>query len=336
MPKAFRTIKAAFICLLFGLCCYAAKIAEPPQRTISNGLVSATLYLPDAVNGYYQATRFDWAGVFASLGFGGHTFFGPWQQGHSPKVNDAVGGPVESFSPIGYNEAKTGGTFVTIGVGVLRKKSTEPFSPFTLYDIVDGGKWTVQSSKDHVTYIQELHDVTGYAYLYTKTVRLLDGKPQLVLEHSLKNTGTRIIETDVFDHNFPVIDKQPTGPLMKVIFPVNVKAEGSGWGTVAKNERRQLIFLKDMDQRDWLKCDSLQGFGKTSKDYDFRIENHKTGAGMRITADQPVEKVVFWASPTTVCPEPYIKIKVLPGETMKWTIDYEFYTFTPGAGIKIK
>jgi len=105
---------------------------------------------------------------------------------------------------------------------------------------------------------------------------------------------------------------------------------------VAKIERRQLIFLKDMDQRDWLKCDSLQGFGKTSKDYDFRIENHKTGAGMRITADQPVEKVVFWASPTTVCPEPYIKIKVLPGETMKWTIDYEFYTFTPGAGIKIK
>jgi len=336
MPTSIKKTKIVFICLLFSLCCYAGRLAEPPQSTITNGLVSATLYLPDAVNGYYQATRFDWAGVFASLNFAGHSFFGPWTPTHSPKVNDAVGGPVESFSPIGYNEAKPGGTFLTIGVGVLRKKSTALFSPFDLYDIVDGGKWTVQSNKDRVIYSQELHDAAGYAYLYTKTVRLLDGKPQLVLEHSLKNTGTRVIETDVFDHNFPVIDKEPSGPSIKIFFSVNVKADGSGWGKVAKIERRELTFLKTMDQRDWLKCDSLQGFGNTAKDYDFRIENHKTGAGMRITADQPVEKVVFWASPTTACPEPYIKIKVLPGETMKWKINYEFYTFTPGAGIKIK
>lgn len=329
MSKNTKKIKIGFICLLFTLCCYATRLAEPPQSTISNGLVSATLYLPDAVNGYYQATRFDWAGVFASLNYGGHSFFGPWMPVHFPKANDAVGGPVESFSPIGYNEAKGGGTFVTIGVGVLRKKSTAPFSPFDLYDIADGGKWSVKTKNDRVTYTQELHDPTGYAYLYTKTVRLVDGKPQMILEHSLKNTGKRIIETDVFDHNFPVIDKEHSGPSIKVIFPVNVKADGAGWGTVAKIEGKELIFLKNMDQRDWLKCDSLQGFGNTAKDYDFKIQNQKTGAGMKITADQPVEKVVFWASTTTACPEPYIKIKVLPGETMKWKINYEFYTFKP-------
>ncbi|MEO6851023.1 MAG: hypothetical protein ABI203_11485, partial [Mucilaginibacter sp.] len=86
----------------------------------------------------------------------------------------------------------------------------------------------------------------------------------------------------------------------------------------------------NMEQRDQLKCDSLLGFGNTPKDYDFKVQNQKTGAGMRITADQPLEKVVFWASPTTACPEPYIRIKVLPGEVMKWRIKYEFYTFTPG------
>ena len=329
MSKSFMKIKIGFICLLLSLCCYAVRLAEPPQSTISNGLVSATLYLPDATNGYYQATRFDWAGVFAGLEFGGHSFFGPWTPWHSAKANDAVGGPVESFTPIGYNEAKVGGTFVTIGVGVLRKKSEMPYIPFRLYDIIDGGKWTVKTEKDRIIYIQELRDSTGYAYLYTKTVRLVDGKPQMVLEHSLKNTGRRIIETDVFDHNFPVIDKQPTGPSIKVIFPVNVKAEGTGWGTVAKIEGNELTFLKEMDRRDLLKCDSLQGFGNTARDYDFKIQNQKTGAGMRITADQPLEKVVFWANPNTACPEPYIKIKVLPGKTMKWNINYEFYTFAP-------
>ncbi|MEO6850694.1 MAG: hypothetical protein ABI203_11965, partial [Mucilaginibacter sp.] len=235
-------IKISITCLLFSLCCYASPLTDPPQITISNGLISAKLYLPDATNGYYQATRFDWAGVFESLEFGGHSFFGPWQPRFSSKANDAVAGPVEAFTPMGYNEAKVGGTFVTIGVGVLRKKSSVPFSPFRLYDIADGGKWSIKTNKDRITYTQELRDSTGYAYTYTKTILLVKGKPQMVLEHSLKNTGTRTIETDVFDHNFPVIDKEPTGPSIKVIFPVKVRATGTGWGTVAKIDGNELSF----------------------------------------------------------------------------------------------
>jgi hypothetical protein len=55
----------------------------------------------------------------------------------------------------------------------------------------------------------------------------------------------------------------------------------------------------------------------------------KNGAGIRVTCDQPLEKLVFWACSTTVCPEPYIKLKIVPGEEIKWNIYYEFYTFLP-------
>jgi len=41
--------------------------AGPPEAWISNGLVRAKLYLPDAGNGYYRGTRFDWSGVIAGL-----------------------------------------------------------------------------------------------------------------------------------------------------------------------------------------------------------------------------------------------------------------------------
>ena len=37
-----------------------APAATFPEATITNGLVTARLYLPDPVNGYYRATRFDW------------------------------------------------------------------------------------------------------------------------------------------------------------------------------------------------------------------------------------------------------------------------------------
>ncbi len=35
----------------------------------------------------------------------------------------------------------------------------------------------------------------------------------------------------------------------------------------------------------------VEGFGATAKDYDFRIENRKTGAGVRITGDRPLPKL---------------------------------------------
>ena len=52
--------------------------ADFPQAEISNGQIRVKLYLPDAKNGYYRGTRFDWSGVIASLEYKGHNFYGPW------------------------------------------------------------------------------------------------------------------------------------------------------------------------------------------------------------------------------------------------------------------
>jgi hypothetical protein len=70
----------------------------------------------------------------------------------------------------------------------------------------------------------------------------------------------------------------------------------------------------------------MLGLSSDKKDYNFRIENIKSGAGVKITGDQPIVKFVFWASPKTVCPEPFIQIKVEPGKEITWKIFYEYYT----------
>ena len=69
----------------------------------------------------------------------------------------------------------------------------------------------------------------------------------------------------------------------------------------------------------------LDGFGPTAADYDIRVENRKTRAGVRITADRPIAKFVFWSAPATVCPEPYIDASVAPGDESSWRITYQFY-----------
>src|SRR5882724_6074115 len=102
-------------CLLLGSLATGAPAADPPEAAISNGEIKAKLYLPNANDGYYRGTRFDWSGVIYSLQYKGHDYYGPWYQKRRADVHDfvyeggdivagpcsAVTGPVEEYSTDG-------------------------------------------------------------------------------------------------------------------------------------------------------------------------------------------------------------------------------------------
>jgi hypothetical protein len=295
-----------------------------PEAEISNKIIKAKLYLPDAEKGYYRGTRFDWAGNIPSLKVNGHEYFGQWFDKYDPEIHDAIMGPVEEFTALDYLETKPGDSFVKIGVGVLKKPDDKAYTFARLYPIVNPGKWTVKKKADQVEFTHELTDKV-YAYVYHKTVRLVPGKPEMELVHTLKNTGKKTIETPVYDHNFFVIDDQKVGPDYTVKFPWDLKGEGNGFGTLADVDGKKIIFLREFKQGETVFCGGFEGFGSSASDYDIRIENKKAGAGVRITCDRPLLKQVFWSCWTTPCPEPYIMIKAEPGEEFSWTIRYEFY-----------
>lgn len=320
-------IKKIILSSLFIMSIYTGAIAlnDFPQTEISNGIVKAKLYLPDAQSGYYQSTRFDWSGVIASLDYKGHSYFGEWFKKHDPKRHDGITGPVNEFDAIGYESAKPGDKFLKIGVGVLLRADEKPYSSYVLYEIVNQGVWKINKNKDRVEFTQQLTDESGYGYLYRKTVRLEKGKPELTLDHSLKNTGSLKIDGNVYNHNFFVIDKQLIGPSIKIKFPFEVAGTGRGFGEVGEIRGKEIKYLREFKKNESMYIGVVTGFGKDAKDNDFRIENHKSGAGVRITGDKPISRMVFWSSSTTSCPEPYIKITLNPGETMHWKTMYEFY-----------
>jgi len=298
--------------------------AEMPQAGISNGLITVKLYLPDAGQGYYRGSRFDWSGVIPELKYQGHDYFGQWFTVYDPLIHDAICGPVEEFSALGYEQAPVGGEFVRIGIGGLRKPAENRFQRFGYYELSNPGKWKIKKAKDYVVFTHHLKDAAGYSYVYEKKVRLVKGKPQMVLEHQLKNTGKKAIQTNVYNHNFFTIDHQPTGPnsVVKFAFPIN----GTEENPAARITGQQIEYLRELTPRETVFWNDVQGHSKSVKDYDFRIENVKTGAGVRITCNRPVSKIVYWSSPTTQCPEPYIDIDIQPGETFSWNISYDFYT----------
>lgn len=313
------------VCAVLGLCGYRMVVAEWPEATLSNGVIQTELYLPDQQKGYYQGTRFDWAGAFKNLTYKGHSYVEQWFPQYDPKLHDAINGPAEEFTPLNYTEAKAGDTFVKIGVGVLRKPDDKSYAFSRYYDVVDYGKRSVRQFKDRIEFTHELSDPAGYGYIYRKTVKLTKGKPELVLEHRLKNTGKLPFETSTYNHNFFIIDSQPTGPTVNVQFPFDVKAEGKGFGSTILTQGNQLVYARNLETKEQVYSAGLQGFSPTAADYNIRIENMKTGAGVHITSDQPMEKLVYWACSTTSCPEPYVHLKAAPGQEVSWKIAYEFY-----------
>jgi hypothetical protein len=307
----------------------ALPATEFPQAEISNGVVTAKLYLPDAERGYYRGTRFDWSGVIHSLRAHGHEYFGVWFERYDPKLHDAITGPVEEFRSedggLGYAEAPAGGTFVRIGVGSVRKPEERQYQIFRTYEIVDPGKWTVKSGRDWIEFTHTLAASNGYAYRYTKRISLPKGKSEMTIDHSLRNTGAKAIRTEQYNHNFFMFDGQPTGPAASVKFPFELKLKAPIRGEGGLIQGSEIRYTRELQRKESVFAE-LEGFGPSASDYDIRMEHTAAGSGVRITSDQPIGRLVYWSIRTTFCPEPYITLSVDPGKETRWQYRYQFYT----------
>ncbi len=224
----------------------SASAQTHPSHQITNGEITATVYLPDAKRGFYTTTRFDWSGAIGSLKYKGHDYYGTWWSkitdiydfGYEGPNKDVISadftamvGPAEEFGALGYNDVPAGGLFVKPGVGVLKRDEMN-YNHSRPYVIANGGKWDVKPSRDSVEFIHTLSEPSiNFGYVYTKVVRLTPGKPQMTISHVMKNTGSKPIVTNVYNHNFTTIDKQPTGPDVEITVPWQMtRAAGRGAG----------------------------------------------------------------------------------------------------------
>ena len=331
---AFGFLIASGICVPAG---------PAPEAEITNASIRVRLYLPDAGTGFYRGTRFDWSGVIGSLEHAGHNYYPQWFQRSDPKVHDfiydgaeivagpctAITGPAEEFvtdgKGLGFEEAKAGQTFIKIGVGVLRKPDDGKYDPYRLYPIQNGGRRTVTRNPGSIEFRHELADPSsGYAYEYRKTVSVVGDKPQMVLEHVLRNTGKRAIRTSVYNHNFLYLDQQAPGPDFSLTVPFKIDTSQQPAGSLAEIRENQIAFIKTLTGEERVYLD-IKGFAADAKDYDIRIENRSVGAGVRITADQPLSRLALWAIRAPLSIEPFIRMNIEPGTEFRWRIKYEYY-----------
>jgi hypothetical protein len=294
-----------------------------PSTTISNEEVQMKVYLPDPEKGLYRATRFDWSGVIGSVQYKGHEYFGYWKDTHDPMFHEDLTGPVEGFIKpgLGYEDAEPGEGFIRIGVGIIGKEKEPEYDWKKTYKILDHGKWNVNQGKDWITFTHEINSDFGYRYVYTKTLRLQNNG--FSIEHTLRNTGEKTIETDQFNHNFFMIDGERSGPAFRISFPYAISTDDDLKGFL-DIEDKDLYFVKELSDDNSVFVE-LSGYGEEATDHQVTVVNQNSGAGVRFTVDKPLSRMAFWACETTLCPENFIRIAVEPGQEENWTSDYTLF-----------
>ncbi|MDF9827112.1 hypothetical protein M2447_001201 [Ereboglobus sp. PH5-10] len=295
----------------------------PVARISANG-VHAEICLPDSDAGYYRGTRFDWAGVIRDLRWRGHRYFDEWFPAHDPLCHDGICGPVDEFTQTGYEDAAEGDEFLKIGVGALRKTTDAPYDRFQTYPISNKGKRQTGISADRVDF---QHTLTSgdLAYDYRKTLQLTTDKPGLRLEYALKNTGAKPLEGQVYNHNFFTIDGMTTGPDTEIRLPFRPEGDWrEAYDSVALTDTG-INFSRELNAGEKVFMGNLHGHDPAQTGYAFELHNRKSGAGVRAKGSGHLSHIVFWACPATACIEPYTTRQVHPGQTARWTIEYEFF-----------
>ncbi len=303
--------------------------ADYPTAEISNNVITARFYVPDVDNGYYRGTRFDWAGVVYSLTYHDHEYFGEWQKTDDVFLHDHITGPVEEYTTddqgLGYNEAPVGGSFVRIGVGELKKPDDKPFERFKTYEVTNHGEWYIEKGKNWIEFTHELVATeSGYGYRLTKRMTLTPGKAELVIDHTLTNLGDKRIETNVYNHNFFVIDGQPTGPDFSVEFPFadrrRPRSQRLG------QDRRQGTRLHPTDPCRRQHHRLAQRLRRLRRGPRLSHREPQSQSGRSSHRRQTAVASALLVAQHDALPRPYISIQASVGESDRWTLKYQFYT----------
>ncbi|MEJ7608594.1 MAG: hypothetical protein WKF37_20565 [Bryobacteraceae bacterium] len=227
----------------------------------------------------------------------GHEYFGQWYATHDPSIHDAITGPVDIFDTngagLGYAEAVAGEGFIRIGVGVVEKPEEPSYRGTHTYKILDTGKRTTQRNRTSIRFNQDLSGPNGYGYSYSKRITLPPGRAEMVISYNLRNTGTKPIDTTVFNHGFFQLDAEPAGPGLIWNFPWKPRATDDLSGMAEIRDFR-ILYIRELRDGERL-LTTLLGYGDLAADHAFSVQNEKTGAGVRVTADQPIRKLNFWS-----------------------------------------
>ncbi|MGD2094311.1 MAG: LamG domain-containing protein [Phycisphaerales bacterium] len=248
----------------------------------------------------------------------------------------------ESFQPDppGYNEGSDGSAFLKIGVGILRRNSSE-YNFSGSYQVLEEARTTTTWETDRAHFVQTLSG-TANGYCYRLEEDVIVKNDSLLMHYVLTNTGIKTFTTEQYLHNFLSFGNSSVGPDYRVYFPYEMTASpqpqqweppvymrvGRAWRFVDSNPEmasleNMIIYHKIISSvpKTWIyKPDDYTG--------PDTIAVEQSDLGQRVVIDSSLRSayVGIWTTSYQVSPEQFIFITLEPGEQAVFTRAYKFST----------
>jgi len=271
----------------------------------------------------YNFSRFDWCGKIVSVMYKGISVSGV-EKLNNEDENKSGKGFYNEFginAAIGYDEIKEGDWFHKIGVGLLKKDGSEYL--FSKEYEIKPAKFTVAAKPDKISISCKSQIANGYAYEYMKEIKMLESG--FIVTYHLKNTGSKTIITNEYDHNFIAINNNFIGSdyILKFPFeinPVQFDATVDPEGKVEVGQK-EITFNATPDEQFFFS--NLTG--NQNRDAAWEILNTKSKIGISETGSFKTNKVNVWGWKHVISPELFFDIRVEPGHEIEWSRTYKIF-----------
>lgn len=275
---------------------------------------------------FYRGTRFDWTGQIIQIVLDNTDTFCT-AEFQDPALKDTGGrGLYNEFGidmPVGYDDCKTGEQFIKIGTGLLTRDS-KPYDFFKKYEITPFA-FQVEKKNQGVYFTCDPRKAGGYAVKLEKQIILNNNI--FTIRYNLTNTGSKVIRTNEYIHNFLSLNNKNIDMYYKLTF--SFLPEPAGFeesinpGNVVVFENEKITWKNDIDRQFFFS--NLSGSQNVAAGWS--LEHSSDRIGIRERCSFTSRKVNLWGSQHVVSPEIFYEIDLPPGKSGQWERIYEVYRF---------
>ena len=276
----------------------------------------------------YSGSRFDWSTKIIEIEYNGIPLLSSELSNQNTHEDELFGkglyNEFGSSNPLGFDTTKIGKPFHKIGIGSLPKKDTK-YRNQEQVD-VNSAEFEFDHSSKEFTCLVTAPVLNGFSYSLKKKIQLHEDR--FSIHYSLTNSGTEVLKTNEYNHNFLRFKDLPIDQGYALTIPTDLRL-----GELTELVNKEKVMSIANDQIQFVKKPTEPFFISTelkdrNVDAFWKLENTSLNIGMSETCDFKTRQFHLWGCDHVISPELFIDIEINPSETKEWTRTYSFYELT--------
>lgn len=273
----------------------------------------------------YNFSRFDYTGKIVKLKFQNIDITGVERTDtdNSKIIGKGLYNEFGIDAAIGFNETSKGNWFHKMGVGLLKKEDDNEIYDFLKAYKIKPCRFEVEKANNNLLITCFSETINGYSYILKKYIELFESS--FKIQYELQNTGSKVIKTSEYNHNFLAFNNENINSDYVLTFPFKLKPE-----LFEENLNTEQKVTFNNTKINFKNTPSVPFFfsnlsGNKLVNASWELINLKHNICIREIGSFKTNKINLWGWAHVISPELFYQIHASPKETIIWSRTYEVY-----------